>query len=126
MRKLVTLFALGLVLLLTGCGTSGGGGSGGTTVSMGGTSFVAGINLSITAGQAVTFDDPTSSGGTHLLVTGTNGTFSAEVGAPSEFASADGISFHPGDSKAITFATAGTYHITCRIHPSMQATIVVS
>lgn len=126
MRKLVTLFALGLVFLFAGCGTSGGGGSGGTTVSMGGTSFAAGTNLSITAGQAVTFDDPISSGGTHLLVTGTNGTFSAEAGAPSEFGSADGISFHPGDSKAITFATAGTYHITCRIHPSMQATIVVS
>jgi plastocyanin len=124
MRKLAIMLTLVTVLLLAGCGSTSS--SGGTTVSMGGTSFVGGNSLSITAGQTVTFDDPTASGGTHLLVTGTNGTFSAEAGAPSEFAAADGISFHPGDSKAITFPTAGTYHITCRIHPSMQATIVVS
>jgi plastocyanin len=60
-----------------------------------------------------------------MLVTGTNGTFSAETGAPSDF-TAPGLAFSPGDSKTITFPTAGTYHITCTIHPSMQATITVS
>jgi len=82
--------------------------------------------LHIKAGQAVTFDDPSSSGGTHQLVTGTQGQFSAAAGAPSEFSSNSGIMFHPGDSKSITFPTAGTYQITCTIHPSMQATITVT
>jgi plastocyanin len=30
-----------------------------------------------------------------------------------------------GDAKAITFPTAGTYKITCTLHPEMQATVTV-
>jgi plastocyanin len=93
---------------------------------MGGGSFVGNTSISIAAGQAVTFDDPSSSGGTHHLVTGMNGQFSAEPGAPSEFATSAGIMFNPGDSKTVTFPTAGTYNITCTIHPPMQATITVT
>jgi plastocyanin len=93
---------------------------------MGSSEFVGSTSISISAGQTVTFSDPSGSGGIHDLVTGTNGTFAAASGAPSEFATADGVNFSPGDSKSITFATAGTYNITCRIHPPMQATITVS
>ena len=72
----------------------------------------------------MTFDD--SSGGTHDLVTGTNGQFTAATGAPNEFSTKDGLSLSAGDKKTITFANAGTYQITCTIHPSMQATITVT
>ena len=96
------------------------------TLTLGPSYFRGTTSLTIRAGQAVTFDDPGYLGGTHHLVTGMSGQFSAEAGAPSEFATAAGIMFSPGDHKSITFPTAGTYHITCTIHPSMQATITVT
>jgi len=98
----------------------------GPTITMGVASFVGSRTLAIKTGGAVTFDDPASSGGTHILVTGMNGTFTAEAGAPDGFAAASGIPFSPGDRKTIAFPTAGTFHITCTIHPTMQATITVS
>ena len=118
--------AIGLTLLLAlglaACG--GSAGSGGSTISLGGSSFNGATTITITAGQAVTFDD--SSGGTHDLVTGTNGKFTAATGAPSEFSTADGLDLKVGDKKTVTFPTARTYQITCTIHPSMQATITVN
>lgn len=150
MRKLALSFLLVAIFALaacggstsTGTGTTGGsatntpssasatdtpsGASSATTISMGGSSFTAGTSITVKAGQAVTFDDPNDGGGIHNLVTGTKGTFKAEAGAPSEFASQSGINFNPGDNKMITFSTPGTYDITCTIHPSMQATITVT
>ena len=121
----------GLVLLVTialaacvGSGSSTGGN--GNTVTMAGTSFASGTSITVAAGQSVIFDDPSDTGGTHLLTTGTNGTFSAEAGAPQELSDPNGLSFMPGDSKTIVFPTAGTYHITCKIHPSMEAIITVT
>ncbi len=105
-------------------GSSGGGSSGASTLSLGGSSFNGATSITITAGQAVTFDD--SSGGTHDLVTGTSGQFTAATGAPNEFSTKDGLDLSAGDKKTVTFNTAGTYHITCTIHPSMQATVTVN
>src|SRR5689334_7692932 len=118
---LVLTIALGLAAC--GGGSSGGGGTGAATITMGGTSFSGTTDVTIKAGQAVTFDD--SNGGSHHLVTGSNGTFSQEAGAPSEFG-ANGTDFSSGDTKTITFATAGTYHITCTFHPSMEANTTVT
>jgi plastocyanin len=124
MRRFVV--AAGLIALIAGalaaCGGSSSGG--GSTLSMGGSSFTGATSITITAGQAVTFDD--SSGGTHDLVTGTGGKFTAATGAPDEFSTADGLKLQVGDKKTVTFNNAGTYQITCTIHPSMQATIVVN
>jgi plastocyanin len=99
---------------------------GAATLKMGASSFVGSTSLHIKAGQAVTFSDPSTSGGVHILVTGTNGTFKSAAGAPSEFSSTSGVSFSPGDTKTITFPTAGTYTITCTIHSFMKATITVA
>ena len=98
--------------------------TGAATIKMGSVNFTVG-NATVKAGQAVMFVDPTP-GGIHHLVTGHNGTFAAEAGAPSQFATADGVSFSPGDSMSIIFPTAGTYAITCTIHPLMEATITVT
>jgi plastocyanin len=120
---------LASLALLAACGTSttsATGGNSSSTVEMGSFSFTSGTSITIKAGQAVTFDDPSTGGGTHVLVTGTQGQFSAQAGAPSEFSSANGIMFNPGDSKTITFPTAGTFTITCTIHTSMLATITVT
>jgi plastocyanin len=89
---------------------------------MGGSNFSGSTNVTIKAGQAVTF----TSDGTHDLVIGSNGQFAAESGAPSELNSSSGVRFNPGDSKAITFPSAGTFQITCTIHSSMQATVTVT
>src|SRR5262252_1595294 len=95
-------------------GSSGGGSSGGgATLSMSSSGFSGATNITITAGQAVTFDD--SSGGTHDLVTGTNGQFTSATGAPNEFSTKDGLDLSAGDKKSVTFANTGTYKITCTI-----------
>lgn len=127
MRKITLLLGLMALLALAACDSGAGGGSGSpNTLTMSSSDFAGSTSISITAGQAVTFDDPSASGGVHHLVTGKNGQFSAQSGAPSQFASADGINFNPGDNQSITFPTAGTFTITCTIHPNMLATITVS
>lgn len=105
-------------------GTGSGGGSA-AVIGMGLQSF-QNPNVTIKAGQAVTFNDPADTGNVHNLVTGSNGQFSAEAGAPSQFASASGVNFAPGQSMDIVFPTAGTYKITCTIHPGMEATVTVT
>lgn len=128
MRRIGLLVCLAgvLVLTLAACGTPGGGSSGtdSSTITMGPTGFTGNTTISIAAGKSVTFDDTT--GGTHDLVTGSNGTFASVNGAPSEFSTSDGLDLKAGDKKSVIFAHAGTYHITCVFHPSMQATITVS
>ncbi len=148
MRQRVTTLLICLaVLTLAACGggagTTGGAaptatatpapaatntpaGSGAATISMAGFSFSGTTSVTIKAGQAVTFSDPASGGGIHHLVTGTGGTFTAAAGAPSQFATATGLSFQPGTSVDVTFPTAGTFMITCTFHPSMEATITVT
>ncbi|HEV8191184.1 MAG TPA: plastocyanin/azurin family copper-binding protein [Ktedonobacterales bacterium] len=98
--------------------------SGTATINMDAFSFGDSSSVTIKAGQKVNFDD--SAGGTHVLVIGSNGQFKAQSGAPSALNSANGVAFAPGDTKEITFPTAGTYKITCKIHPSMQATVTVT
>jgi plastocyanin len=135
MRKTpLALLVLSIFLLgFAACGTSnsasgsGGGGSsssaaGAATIHMGFGQFID-TSATVKAGQAVTFDD--SNGSQHNLVTGNNGTFTQETGAPSEFVSG-GIAFSAGQVTTITFPTAGTYMITCTIHPSMEATVTVT
>lgn len=103
--------------------TTAGGGA--ATISMGQFSFTHG-SVTIKAGQSVTFDDPSASGGIHDIVTGTMGKFTAAAGAPADFAAAAGVTFSPGDSHTYKFATAGTYSFTCTIHPSMHAVVTVT
>jgi plastocyanin len=152
MRNLVIALLVAVPFVVAGCGGASGpgnlhgggsagagnppvaaatpsaaGATGGTpTITMGVAFFVGNTNLSIKAGQTVTFKDPASTGGTHDLVTGTQGQFTAAAGAPTEFGTRDGIDFSAGMSKTITFPTAGTFQITCTIHPPMQATIIVT
>lgn len=96
------------------------------TITFGKFSFSGNTSVTIKAGQAVLFDDPSTGGGVHNLVIGHGGQFSAMSGAPTEFNSSSGTSFAPGDQKSIVFASAGTFPITCTIHPSMQVTVTVT
>jgi plastocyanin len=96
--------------------------SGAATISLASYSFSGTTSVTIKAGQAVTF----KSTGTHDLVIGMHGQFMAETGAPSELNSNYGVVFSPGDSTSIVFPNAGTFNITCIIHPFMQATVTVT
>jgi plastocyanin len=123
MYKLCVAFlALGLLLLSACGGTNSSGAAGSATIQLGVGQFIT-TSATIKAGQAVTFDD--TNGGPHNLVTGSMGTFTQEAGAPSQFVQ-NGIPFNAGQVTTITFPTAGTYMITCTLHPSMEATITVT
>src|SRR5262249_51930372 len=92
------------------------------TISMAEAAFEGNATVTIKAGQTVTF----VSGGTHKLVIGSNGQFKAEKDAPAALNNAGGLAFSVGDTKVITFAKPGTYHITCLLHPNMAATVTVT
>jgi plastocyanin len=111
-----------LVVGVTACGRSAAGTS--ATLTLGGSSFTGATSVTIQALQSVTFDD--TSGGTHDLVTGISGRFIAMLDAPSQLSRADGLRLTAGDKKTITFMTPGTYQITCALHPSMEALIIVT
>jgi plastocyanin len=133
MRSFIAAGVIVATIVLAACGsssstgaatsstTTSGGGS--ATITLGFGQFSGSTSVTIKAGQTVTFDD--SQGGPHHLLTGSNGTFTAQTGAPSEFGS-NGTMFAGGDTKTVTFATAGTYMITCTFHPSMEATVTVT
>jgi plastocyanin len=87
--------------------------------------FIGTTSVTIKAGQAVLFDDPATGGGFHTLVTGTQGAYTPMAGAPSQF-TPSGIQFTPDTSMVIVFPTAGTFTITCTLHPFMLATVTVT
>lgn len=125
MRRFVLACILLAAFILPACATSSTtGGASGSTITMGVGVFSGSTSVSVKAGDAVTFDD--TSGGPHDLVIGTNGTFTAAAGAPSQLNNATGVMFSGGDKQTIIFPSAGTFQITCRIHPSMQATVTVT
>jgi plastocyanin len=125
-RKVLLTCSVLATLVLAACSSGGptGGGSNGSTITMGFGAFSGNTSITIKAGDSVTFDD--SNGGVHDLVIGTGGKFTAASGAPSQLNSATGVMFSGGDKQTIAFPTAGTFPITCRIHPSMQATVTVT
>lgn len=92
-------------------------------VHMGGASFKQ-STATVKAGQAVVFtDDPDGAG--HFLVIGDNGQYIPAAGAPTDL-TGTGLQFAVGDTKNVVFATAGTYTVTCTIHPGMLVTITVT
>src|SRR5690348_12800376 len=127
-KKLVVVLPLVLLLsLLVGCKVqSAPTAAGGNTVVMGATTYTSGDSITIKKGDTITFQDDKTTGSTHILVIGQNGTAKAEAGAP-DFGS-NGMTFNPGDSKASPpWMTPGTYHVTCTIHPTtMNLTVTVT
>jgi plastocyanin len=125
-RKALLTCTVLATLVLAACSSGGAssGGSNGSTITMGFGAFSGNTSITVKAGDSVTFDD--SSGGAHELVIGTQGHFTAVSGAPSQLNSATGVMFNGGDKQTIVFANAGSFPITCLIHPSMQATVTVT
>ncbi len=112
-----------VALLLASCGGGGGGGGASNELDLGPANFVQ-TSITLSAGQALHIVDPQDTGGTHNLCIGQNGTCDTNATGPSEL-HAPGMMIGPGTTKDITFATAGTYHITCTIHVNMNLTVTV-
>ena len=122
MNLLALLMALGLVLAAcsgTTTTTDGDGGDGdgdgsaapsSETVSLAGGTFEP-ATLTIPVGTTVTFTDTAN----HTVTEGTDG-----VAVDDPFVDEEG-----GEDIEVTFDEAGTFPITCRIHPAMNMTITV-
>ncbi len=133
MKKVGLLFLFALVVsLLAACGsgsTSSSGGSGSNnpnTITMGASTFST-DTMTITKGSTITFVDDQNSGTEHILVTGKMGVYQNQPGAP-DFGGSNGHTFQPGQSWTTPpWNTAGTYFVTCVIHPAtMNLTVTVT
>lgn len=107
-----------------GTGNSGTPSGGGSTVSMTSTNFVQQA-ITVKAGTAVQFTDPSDTGGVHILCFGHNQTCAKNANGPAELNDPKGVQFNNGDTKSYTFSTPGTYEVTCTIHANMNVTITV-
>lgn len=132
MKKFIipVVSVLVLAFVVAGCGKStagtstGGGGGACTKIEMAATTFVQ-STCTIKAGDSLQFVDPTSTGGYHILCFGKDQTCTANADGPAELNTAGGVTFNGGDTKSYTFTKAGTYEVTCTIHPDMNVTITV-
>jgi plastocyanin len=124
-RALLALAMLAVLVMATGCSRVAIIPQ--NELHMGG-SFFKETKASIKAGQVVKFIDD-ADGATHILVVGSGGKYQPMPGAPAQLvvtATTQGMQINAGQEIDVTFAQAGTYTITCTIHPAMLATITVT
>lgn len=131
MKKLAALILLVLIAaLLVGCSlTSSNSNTGPCTaqnLTMGPSNFCT-TALSLPKGSTITFVDEPDNGAIHILVIGTNGNSDTESGAP-DFGGTAGHSMNAGDTwTSPPWNKAGTYHVTCTVHPqTMNLTVTVT
>lgn len=122
-KRLIPPLLLLLTLGLAGCASD-------TTVApnevhMGGDGFSQ-TAITVTAGDQVKFVDSPTSGGLHILYFGHNAKYAANPNGPTELNNPQGVTLKAGDTLSYTFATPGTYEVTCQIHPDMNVTITVN
>lgn len=137
MKKLVALGVTALFVgafVIAGCGKTPGGGSGPTgpnqpLIAMNASNFTA-HTLTVKANTPVKLDDTVSGGGYHVLCFGTGnggqgaGSCDKSGNGPSDFYGSGQV-FNSGDTKSITFTSAGSYHLICTVHPGMYIDITV-
>ena len=134
MKKLILpVAALALLaFVVAGCGkvvgtstTTGGSACTGGKIEMASADFVQ-HTCTIKAGDQITFVDPASTGNYHVLCFGHNQTCVANANGPAALNNSSGITMSAGDpNKSFTFATAGTYEVTCTVHANMNVMITV-
>lgn len=79
--------------------------------------------ISISAGQQVKFLDDQASA-LHIICIGADGQCDAKATGPKDLLG-NGFTINPGQEHDVTFDTAGTYKITCSVHPNMNMTVTV-
>jgi plastocyanin len=128
-RALLLPLFLILMLAMIACGKSvgttgdNGGGTPANQVGMDATDFTN-TTVTIKAGSSVHFVDSSDNGGTHIICAGENGQCSNDANAPKDL-QGTGFQIDLGQSKDVTFDKAGTYKVTCSIHPNMNLTVTV-
>ncbi len=122
--------ALVLALAIAACGktpstgaTSNNTSTPSNVVSMTSDNFVQ-HSVTVKAGQAVEFDDPAATGGVHVICLGNNMTCDNSATGPSALQNG-GFTINPGEKKDVVFDKAGTYQVTCSVHPDMNVTVTV-
>lgn len=127
-KAAVTLLPLLLILTLglAACGSASGESNAhapANEVDMGTNNFVQ-TSRTITTGESIHFVDQ-QSGTTHILCIGKDGRCDTSAKGPQDLAG-QGFTIQPGQSQDVRFDTAGTYAVTCTIHPNMNVMITVS
>jgi plastocyanin len=122
----VVLLMIGLALI--SCGKVSGSGNGSasvpnTTVQLTTSNFVQ-TTRTIKAGQTLLFSDTVNGGGFHQICLGHNQMCTTKATGPSALMS-PGFTIQSGTTVSVTFPTAGTYQITCAVHPTMNLTVIV-
>jgi plastocyanin len=116
---LLLLLALGLAA----CGgTSTNPNAPANEVDMGLASFVQ-TSRTISTGESIHFVDD-QSGTMHIVCIGNDGRCDPNAHGPQDL-TGQGFTIQPGQSHDVRFDTAGTYPITCTIHPNMNLTVTV-
>ena len=128
MRKFALLVApllLVLALAFAGCGK---GGTSSTTCSTGSVNLTSSnfaVNCAnIKAGSAISFANP-SSGAIHILCIGSNQSCSGGAG-PDALTNGHTLTINPGETKQVTFPSAGSFSVTCTVHANMNLAVTVS
>lgn len=114
-----------LMLGLAACGQTSEGVNANTPaneVDMSMASFVQ-TDVTISKGEAIHFVDQ-QSGTTHILCIGKNGHCDPSATGPQGI-TGQGFTIQPGQSRDVSFDAAGTYSVTCPIHPNMILAITV-
>jgi plastocyanin len=128
MKKIVGLVPALLMILALGlaaCTQSNTGAQPGTPaneVDMGIANFVQ-TSVTISKGQSLHFVDQ-QSGTMHILCIGKDGRCDPGNTGPQDLIG-QGFTIQPGQSHDVRFGTAGTYTITCTVHPNMNMTATV-
>lgn len=126
MKKTVAILLPLLLLLALGLAACGGATANpnapANEVDMGAANF-AQTSRTISAGQSIHFVDE-QSGTMHILCIGKNGHCDASAKGPQDLVG-QGFTIQPGQTHDVQFTAAGTYPITCTIHPNMNLTVTV-
>jgi plastocyanin len=119
---LLLLLALGLAACGGTSGASTNPNAPANEVDMGSANFVQ-TSRTISAGESIHFvDDP--SGTMHILCIGKDGQCDPNSKGPQNL-TGQGFTIQPGQSHDVRFDSAGTYPITCSIHPNMNLIVTV-
>jgi plastocyanin len=125
----IPVVLLMVALVLFGCGkvpgvhNNTGPSVSETTVQMNPTNFVQ-TTRTIKVGQSLLFDDTVGGGGLHIICLGNDQVCDSSAQGPTDLMSG-GFTINPGATKSVTFSAAGTYKITCTVHPNMNLTVTV-
>ena len=91
-------------------------------VDMGSANFVQ-TSRTISTGESIHFVDE-QSGTMHILCIGRDERCDPNANGPQAL-TGQGFTIQPGQTQDVRFDTAGTYPITCTIHPHMNLTVTV-